>query len=156
MIVDETTLLFFDASCLIAAAGSPTGGSGFLLSLCIRRLLRSAISQAVLAEAERNIQTKLMPQALGVYHDLLQSAPLTIAPIPHVPSVAAWLQFVNTKDAHVVASTLTVKAPYLLTLDQQLGDEVNRAALSIEAITPGDFIRTVLSHHVKYSALRSG
>ncbi|MBI2942103.1 MAG: hypothetical protein HYY04_16860 [Chloroflexi bacterium] len=33
MTIDLTTILFFDASCLIAAAGSPTGGSGFLLSL---------------------------------------------------------------------------------------------------------------------------
>ena len=156
MIVDETTPLFFDASCLIAAAGSPTGGSGFLLSLCIRRLLRGAVSQAVLLEAERNIRTKLRPQALCVYHDLLQSAPLTIAPAPHVPRETAWLQIVNTKDAHVVASTLAVKAPYLLTLDQQLGDEINRTALPIEAITPGDFIRTVLPDHVKYPTLRSG
>jgi len=156
MIVNETTTLFFDASCLIAAAGSPTGGSGFLLSLCIRRLLRGAVSQAVLFETERNIRTKLRPQALGVYHDLLQPVPLTIAPVPRVPSETAWLQVVNAKDAHVVASTLAVKAPYVLTLDQELGDEINRTVLSIEAVAPGDFIRTILPHHVKYPALRSG
>lgn len=156
MIVDDTTLVFFDASCLIAAAGSPTGGSGFLLSLCMRRLLRGAVSKAVLLEAERNIRTKLKHQALCAYHDLLQSASLIIAPVPHVPKGTTWLQIVNTKDAHVVASTLVVKAPYMLTLDQQLGDEIERTALTTEAITPGDFIRIVLPHHVKFSTLRSG
>jgi predicted nucleic acid-binding protein len=55
MIIDSNTLLFFDSSCLIAAAGSPTGGSGFLLSLCGRQFLKVAISQAVLLEAQRNI-----------------------------------------------------------------------------------------------------
>lgn len=54
MNIDRNTLLFFDASCLIAAAGSPTGGSGFLLALCARGLLRAACSQPVLVEAERN------------------------------------------------------------------------------------------------------
>jgi len=155
MIVDDTTFLFFDASCLMAAAGSPMGGSGFLLSLCIRRLLRGAVSQAVLLEAERNIRAKLRPQTLGIYHDLLQSAPLTVAPVPRIPDGTAWLQVVNVKDAHVVASTLAVKAPYVLTLDQELEGEINRAGLSIEAITPGDFIRTILPHHAKYPALRS-
>ena len=56
MTVDHKTLLFFDASCLIAAAGSPAGGSSLLFSLCARRLLRGVVSQAVLLEAEGNIQ----------------------------------------------------------------------------------------------------
>jgi len=156
MIVNETTIFFFDASCLVAAAGSPTGGSGFLLSLCTRRLLRGAVSQAVLLEVERNTRTKLRPQALDAYHNLLQSVPLTIAPVPRVPNGTAWLQVINAKDAHVVASALAVRAPYVLTLDQQLGDEINRSGLSIEVITPGDFIRAVLPHHIKYPDLRSG
>ena len=42
MPIDHQTLLFFDASWLIAAAGSPTGGSGFLLARCARHLLRGA------------------------------------------------------------------------------------------------------------------
>lgn len=155
MIVDHKTLLFFDASCLIAAAGSPTGGSGLLLSLCVRRLLRGAVSQAVLLEAEGNIQSKLRPQALGVYHDLLQTAHLSMAPIPPVPSTSAWLQEVNAKDVHVVAATLAVKATYVLTLDRKLALEINRTALPIEALAPGDFIRNVLPLHINYPTLRS-
>jgi len=33
MSLDSSALLFFDASCLIAAAGSPSGGFSFFLSL---------------------------------------------------------------------------------------------------------------------------
>jgi hypothetical protein len=43
MTIDQTTPIFFDASCLIAAAGSPTGGSGFLLSLCEKGHLQAVI-----------------------------------------------------------------------------------------------------------------
>ena len=108
MIIDNTTLLFFDASCLIAAAGSSTGGSGFLLSLCARSLLRGAVSQAVLLEADRNIRTKLNLSALNAYHDLLQVVPFTLAPVPRIPAEVAWLQMVNAKDTPVVAAALVV------------------------------------------------
>ena len=155
MIVDHTTLLFYDASCLIAAAGSPTGGSGFLLSLSVRRLLSGAVSQAVLLEAESNIQSKLRYQVLGTYHNLLQTVPLTMAPVPSIPPQTAWLQEVNAKDVHVVAATLAVKAPYVLTQDRKLAVEMNRTALPIEALTPGEFIRNVLPHHVNYPSIRS-
>jgi hypothetical protein len=49
--IDRHTLLFLDASPLIAAAGSPAGGPGFLLSLCARGYLKAAVSQPVLLEA---------------------------------------------------------------------------------------------------------
>ena len=129
MRIDRTTLLFFDASCLIAAAGSSTGGSAFLLSLCSRNLLRGAVSQAVLLEAERNIRAKLGSQALAAYHGLLQVVPLVLASVPRVPTRATWLQVVNGKDAHVVASALAVKAPFVLTLDRGLVEQVNQAGL---------------------------
>ena len=155
MIIDDTTLLFFDASCLIAASGSSTGGSGFLLSLCARSLLRGAISQAVLLEAERNIRTKLSQHALNTYHELLQVVPFTLAPVPHIPAQATWIQMVNAKDIHVVASAMVVKAPYVITLDRGLAGQINRAELSMQALTPGEFIRTVLPNHVNYPSLRS-
>ena len=155
MTIDHTTLLFFDASCLIAAAGSTTGGSGFLLSLCARNLLRGAVSQAVLLEAERNIRVKLNPQALIAYHELLRVVPLNLAPVPHIPAETAWLQMVNAKDVHVVAASLVVAATHVLTLDQRLAAQINRAGLPVQALAPGDFIRAVLTHHVNYPTLRT-
>ena len=59
MTIDRNTLLFFDSSCLIAAPGSPNGGSDFLLLLCARGYLKAAISQPVLLEVQINILSKL-------------------------------------------------------------------------------------------------
>ncbi len=154
MRIDRTTSLFFDASCLIAAAGSPTGGSGFLLSLCARRLLRPIVSQVVLFEAERNIQEKRGYLIVRAYHSLLISIPFTVAPVPVIPAIAHWLQFVNSKDIHVVAAVLAVEAPYLLTLDKNLIAEISEAELPFQALTPGAFIKEVLVQHPDYDALR--
>ena len=155
MTIDATTLLFFDASCLIAAAGSPTGGSGFLLSLCMRHLLCGASSQVVLLEAERNIRVKLPSHVLDAYHNLLQHVLLQMAPVPRVSAQASWLPMVNAKDVHVVAAALAVKAPFVLTLDKRLVTQINGTALPTQALSPGDFIRTQLPSHVNYPTLRS-
>ena len=152
--VDRTTALFFDASCLIAAAGSPTGGSGFLLSLCARRLLRAVTSHMVLLEAERNIQAKQGPRALGRYHALLLDVPFTIVAVPAVSPNTGWVQQVNAKDAYVVAAMLAGRTRYLVTLDLRLIDEVNRAELPALALTPGTFIKQWLPLHTDFPSLR--
>jgi predicted nucleic acid-binding protein len=154
MKIDRTTALFFDASCLIAAAGSPTGGSGFLLALCARRLLRPVVSHVVLLEAERNIQEKRGPVVLRAYHSLLISVPFAVAPVLPVAESALWRQVVNAKDSHVVAAVLASEAPYLLTLDQNLIAEIDRADLPFQALTPGTFIKEVLIHHPDYGTAR--
>ena len=146
MRIGRTTALFFDASCLIAAAGSPAGGSGFLLSLCARRLLRPVIPLVVLLEAERNIQEKRGPLVLRAYHSLLLSVPFTVAPVPPTPTPAPWRQ--------VVAAALASEVPYLLILDQNLIAELAKADLPFQALTPGAFIKEVLIHHPDYSAAR--
>jgi predicted nucleic acid-binding protein len=153
MNINRSTLLFFDASCLIAAAGSPTGGSGFLLSLCARSLLRGAVSQIVLLEAERNIRRKLNRQASQTFRQLLLGTPLIVAPIP--PLSQQFSQIVTKKDEHVIAAVLAISAPYLLTLDKQLEEQVNQADIPVRAFSPGGFIKTILPHHVDFPSLRA-
>ena len=150
MTLDRMTLLFFDASCLIAAAGSPTGGSGFLLSLCGKGYLRAVVSTYVLIEAARNIQTNMKAGAWVNYQTLLLSVPFVIAPVPApLPSLPP----VNAKDIHVVAAAAASKVAYLLTLDRGLLAEANRAGLAFPTVTPGDFIKTLLPTHVEYPML---
>lgn len=150
MRVDPTTLLFFDASCLIAAAGSPQGGSSFLLSLCRRRLLRGAVSQPVLLEAERNIEAKMGAAALSAFHRLLAITPLILAPIASNRELQAYQPIVNVKDAHVLAAVMTSGAQCLLTLDRELVSQVNQSDLPVVALTPGAFIRQHLPDHPDY------
>ena len=151
MRIDRTTLLFFDASCLMAAARSPSGGSGFLLSLCARGLLQGAVSQPVLLEAERNIAGKMEAVDLAAFHRLLALTPLSLAPLPPSQAMQSLSHIVNPKDVHVVAAAQEVEAPFLITLDRGLAAEVNEADLPMQALTPGDYIKTVLPHHVDFS-----
>lgn len=150
MIVDRGTLLFFDASCLIAAAGSPSGGSSLLLSLCARDQLTGAISQPVLLEAERNIAAKLGAKALDTYHRLIALTPLVVVAVPLGTERPGYRSVVGEKDEHVVAAAIEANARYLITLDKRLAERVNLADLPLQALSPGDFIKTVLPNHVDF------
>lgn len=154
MRVDQHSLLFFDAACLIAAAGSPSGGSGFLLQLCQRRLLRAAVSPIVLWEAESNIATKLPPPAMAGFRRLLTTIPFVVVPPPSVAEIRHVQAHVNQKDAHVVAAAIAASAPWLLSLDQAFLREVEAAPISIQGVTPGTFITMVLPSHPDAARLR--
>lgn len=154
MTIDRTTLLFFDASYLIAAAGSPSGGSGFLLSLCARGVLSAAVSQPVLLEAQRNIQSKLGDRAMGTFYNLLAIVPFSLAPLPNKDEFAKLERLVNKKDVHVVAAALEIGSPFLLSLDKGFVLEVNKANLEIQAYSPGEFIKSVLPTHVDYPSIK--
>jgi predicted nucleic acid-binding protein len=154
MRIDRHSLLFFDAACLIAAAGSPSGGSGFLLYLCQRGLLRGAVSPIVLWEAETNITAKLPPSVIAGFHRLVALTPFVIAPPPSPAEIRHFQALVNPKDAHVAAAAIAAKAPYLLSLDRPFLREVEAAPIAIQGFTPGAFITTVLPTHPDAARLR--
>lgn len=124
------------------------------MGLARRGLLRGAVSQAVLLEAERNIQAKLGPGLLANYHELLVETPLLVAPIPRLTGAEDWLREVNEKDAHVVSAATAIDAAYLISLDRQLNAQVNRSGLALHAATPGDFIKLILPQHTEFPRMR--
>ena len=54
----------------------------------------------------------------------------------------------------MIGAALAIGADYLLTLDQKLITEVNQADFPLHALTPGEFIRTILPTHDEYPRMR--
>ncbi len=154
MSIDPATMLFFDASCLIAAAGSPSGGSSFLLSVCGRDLLTGSASQPVLIEAERNTVNKLGAEALERYYQLLRVTRLQIVAVPPREARERDEWRINEKDHHVVAAAHAADVQFLITLDRGLTREVNSIGLPFRALTPAEFITDVLPNHRDYPSIR--
>jgi predicted nucleic acid-binding protein len=150
MILTLATRLFFDASCLFPAAASPAGGSAFLVSVCARGYLQAVVSLDVLIEAERNIVEKLSPDAFHRYRQMVAETPFVMLPSP--PEEAVARHAANFfEDAHVVASAVAGGCEFLITLDRRLQRRVEHAALGITALSPGEFIQTVLPEHPEYA-----
>lgn len=146
--------VFFDASCLTAAAGSPKGGSGFLLAQCHRGFLTAAVSESVLVEAERNVINKMDAAALANYHRLVVQLQKIVIPAPSPEQLLPYRGMVTTKDEHVVAAAILAGASVVLTLDKELSEQINQANLPLRALTAGEFIKTVLVHHPDYPHMR--
>jgi predicted nucleic acid-binding protein len=151
MKIDRGTILFFDTSCLITAAGSPSEGSGFLLSLCARKMLQGAVSQPVWLEAQQNILGRLGCDPLNTFFKLMSSTPLILASLPDALELLRIGRLVNARDTHVIAAAQAVKAHFLLTLDHRLIEQVNNANLGFKALTSQDFIKFILPTHIDYS-----
>jgi predicted nucleic acid-binding protein len=154
MPIDRDTLIFLDASCLIAAIGSPKGGSAFLLALCNNGFLRTVVSEAVLIETERNVADSFGGAALSRYDRLIAMSRLEVMPVPSASYLQRMEQLVGSKDAHVLAAAHTVEAPYIISLDKKLVERINASGLSMVALSPGDFIRSILPTHPDYSSFR--
>jgi predicted nucleic acid-binding protein len=149
-----STRLFFDASCLIAAAASPSGGSGFLWSLCERGLLRAVVSQAVLTEAQTNLTDKFPVEALMRHYRQRHAAAPLVAAIPRLDVTPRRYPGINVKDEHVVAAAIAGDSQFILTLDRPLEREINRAQLDVQAVSPGEFINAWLPRHTSFATLR--
>lgn len=155
MRIDHTTRVFVDASCLVAAAGSATGGSSFVLSLCQRGFLRPVVSQPVLLEARRNVEENMDAVRLERLDELLVDTPLEVVPVPQDEEALEQAKVLaGEKDAHVVAAAVAAGTALLICLDKPLVERINQAGLALQAMSPGDFIKELLPTHPDYPSLR--
>jgi len=76
--------------------------------------------------------------------------PLIIAQLPDERKMQDYARMVGEKDAHVIGACLAIGASFSLTLDKRLELQINRSNLPVYALTPGEFIKTVLPKHVDY------
>lgn len=135
--------VLLDASVFIAAAGSRTGASALLLSLCRHSHAKAVSSRLILREVERNIQGKLGQAALLRFYQDIAGLDLDLVEALTQEEIASHLRIINPKDAHVLAAALRGEVEVLLTLDRKhfFSPPVLQAGLPFLIMTPGDFLR---------------
>lgn len=138
--------VFFDASTLIAAGASPSGGSALVATACMGGLAKALVTRLVLWEAERNLLGKFPASALLEFYRLLGELEPQVVADPTRAALRRAGAVVPAKDAHVLAGARAGKATHLLTLDRRhfLGARTREAILPIIVCTPGEFLKTVL------------
>jgi len=138
--------VFFDASVLIAAGASPSGGSALAAEVCVRGLAKALVTRLVLWEAERNLHAKFPASALVEFYNLVGQLNPEVVPNPSPAEIHAAGKVVAAKDAHVLAGARAGNATHLLTLDRShfLGKKTHAAILPIVVCTPGEFLRSLV------------
>lgn len=139
-------LVFIDASVLIAAAGSESGGSALVPDICQGSRYRALCSQRVLMEAQVNLRNKFPENTRARFYRLLAALSPVIAPPVSADAEAPYHDLVTRKDAHVIASAVQGNAAVLVSLDRKhmVNDAVRNAGFPFQVLTPGEFIQAVL------------
>lgn len=153
MSLNSSTRVFFDASCLYAAARSRTGGSAALLDICAQDFLEGIVSPMVLSEAERNIIAQESAAVYAIYQGLISTTPLQIVSTPSLSHIAQY-QTVFFEDAHVIASALAAQADYLITLDKPFHRRAQETNVPIPVVSPAEFLQQALPTHEDYHLIR--
>lgn len=137
--------VFLDASCWVAAAGSPAGGSSLILKLARAGHVRVVASSRVLQEAEHNIRTKMGEEPLLRYYRLLGSVELDLVSPVTAEEEVKWSDLVAPKDAHVLAGAAKAKADVLVSLDRRhILTERVRQGFPIPVQDTGEFLRGIV------------
>lgn len=143
----KQTLLFLDASVMVAAAHSPSGGSSLIIEVCQGGRFRALLSSKVILEARVNIAEKFGEIELVRFYQQLAGLEPEIIPSSSSERLAECTTIVGEKDAHVLAAALDCRADYLLTLDRRhlITTAVLNAGLPLRVITPGEFLNKIIS-----------
>jgi predicted nucleic acid-binding protein len=144
-VAQQRILAFLDASVLVAASRSPSGGSALVMEMCRGRRFRAALSARVLLEARVNIVEKFGDAELVRFYQQVAALDPEMVPPPPPERLAQCASIVGDKDAHVLAAALECGAGYLLTLDRRhlITPTIQSAGLPVSVVTPGDFLKEV-------------
>jgi predicted nucleic acid-binding protein len=156
MKINQQTTLFFDASVLVAAAHSPSGGSALLLAACRAGGFVAQTTGAVLLES-RNVLEDFPRESRRRFYQSLVEIKWELLPMPPAGVLEQYGRYINAKDVHVLAAAVEGRSQFLLTLDRRhilaAAEAVKRAGLPITILRPGDFIQEYYPQHEDFPLL---
>lgn len=135
--------VFLDSSVLVAACASKSGASALILGFCRQKKIQALVSLDVVGEARKNVSLKLGNLGLLRLAYYLRWANLVLTPNPTVEEIAVCENYIEAKDAPILASAIKSKVAYVVTLDRKhfFKELVIDFVKPMKIITPGDWVR---------------
>ena len=137
--------VFLDASVIVAAALSPSGGSFRCLHEAPLQGWQCLTSSYAMNEAYGALQRK-RPDRVGILVELVGMSRMKIVRDANSREVEQASLVIDHKDAPILAASLKSRSTILLTLDQEhlFDPQLVRARLPIGMLTPGMFTQRYL------------
>lgn len=133
--------IFVDSSVFFTAVNSPSGGSAKIFSQAGKKF-SLIVSPVVLAEVERNVESKLPEQALKRFFLLIKRLKI-LKQRPNKRLIAKAEEIIVEKDAVILAEAKQAKTDYLVTLDKRhfLVKKVRRFVRPCKIVTPRELLK---------------
>lgn len=110
--------VFLDSSVLFSSIYSSTCAARELLRLALQGAVQLILSQDVLTEIRWNLGRKA-PELVPLLEELVLQIPFELVPDPAREEVWAAEEYVNPKDAIIIAAAIKTRPEYLATLDRK-------------------------------------
>lgn len=138
------TKVFLDASVIIAAIISQTGGSAKILSLVKSGNIIGITSQSVIDEIEEHLD-KIGKSKIELAN-YLNLSKILIRERVKIIEIQPFLKKIDEEDAHLIAGAKLTKADFLVSLDKKhlLNEEIKNKFFSLEIVSPKEFLEKLL------------
>jgi predicted nucleic acid-binding protein len=138
--------VFFDASVIIAALLSPTGGSALLFKFIKAGLIVGLTSQTVLAEVFGEDKPGKIDKQRGDIEQFVAESGLLVREAITEKDIEPYDKLIEAKDAHLIAGAHLTKCMYLVSLDKKhvLKDEIRKQFLPLKIVSPKELIEELV------------
>ncbi len=137
--------VFLDASVIIAALLSPTGGSAKIVRLSKREEIACVVSETVIFEVEAH--TDKIGKTLTQIAKFIRDNKIIVRKRLISSEIEPYLKLVDIDDAHVVAGANLTGCDYLVTLDKKhlLRDDIRQTFYKdIKIVSPKETLEILV------------
>ena len=136
--------VYFDASVIIAALLSPTGGSALLLEYAKRGKISVITSQTAIDEILD--KTDKLNKSIRQINYFIAESGLIIRESITQKEIEPYKNQVDIKDAHLIAGANLTRSTYLVTLDKKhlLREDIQNKFLPLRIVSPKELLPKVL------------
>lgn len=139
--------VFFDASVIIAAMLSPTGGSALLLKYAKAGKIVGITSQTVINEILEEDKTKRLKKSKAEIEDFIANSGLVVREEISLEEIEPYQNRVDVEDAHLIAGANLTKCAYLVSLDKKhlIREDIKKKFLPLKIVSPKELIEEILT-----------
>lgn len=138
--------VFFDASIIIAALLSETGGSSLLLKYVKLGKIIGITSQTAVDEILEKDKSKRIKKSAREIKEFIANSGLIVREHIKLEEIAPYQDQVDLEDAHLIAGSKLTKCRYLVTLDKKdlLNSDIKNKFLPLQIVSPKELLEKIL------------
>lgn len=139
--------VFFDASVIIAAFLSPTGGSSLLFQYIKKGIITGITTQTVIDEILEEDKPKRLKKSLKEIEDFVARSPLIVRERVTDKEIRPYKGKIDIEDSHLIAGAKLTKCSYLVSLDKKhvVRSDVQKIFLPLQIVFPKALLKEILN-----------
>lgn len=138
--------VFFDASVIIAALLSPTGGSSLLFQYIKKGIVTGITTQTVIDEVLEEDKPKKLKKSLEEIEQFIASSQLIVRERVTGNEIESYQGKIDAEDAHLITGSTLTRCGYLVSLDKRhvVRPDVQKEFLPLQIVFPKELLEEIV------------